>query len=144
MDETIGPMRRHVKAFLSHSGESQAFVKYEHYLRVGLGIDTIVVEWLPFHGMPVPENIQANMRESDFAVVFYEGKGKGMLIELGQLQSHFGNRIIYLVEEGQSFGPMADAYAGAHFKPDNLEEAYNRTVDELFGWGFIGVGTFDN
>ncbi len=133
--DTLQPL----KVFLSHSGESHPFLRLEQFLRLGLGVETVVVEWLPFNGGTVPKNVREKLASCSCAVVFYEGTGKGQLIELGLLQDFFQNKIIYLTREGAAFGPMADAFARESFTDDNLEKVFRRTVTELRGWGFLSV-----
>lgn len=63
--------------------------------------------------------------------------GRGALIETGILQERFGERVIYLVENGSEFGPMAENFARESFTQDNLERAFHRIVVELKACGLI-------
>jgi len=129
--------------FISHSGETPAFYRLERFVR-DLGITPIVAEWIPFKGRAVPENARAAMDVCQAAIVFATsadqvGKraqpGRGALIETGILQERFGQRVIYLVEEGVEFGPMADNFACESFTQDCLERAFHRIIIELRAHG---------
>ena len=135
------PVRREARArvFISHSGESAAFHRLLRFLW-SLGVEPVVAEWLPFSGRLVPEHVRATMDSCECAIVLATGSdevgerkqpGRGVLIETGILQERFGERVIYLVEEGAQLGPMADGFARESFTQDNLERAFERIVVEL-------------
>lgn len=127
------------RVFISHSGESTAFHRLLRFLW-SLGVEPVVAEWLPFSGRLVPEHVRATMDSCECALVLATGSdevgerkqpGRGVLIETGILQERFGERVIYLVEEGAQLGPMADGFARESFTQDNLERAFERIVVEL-------------
>lgn len=133
------------KAFIAHTGNSGAFHRLLRFLTT-LGVDPQVAEWLPSSGAHIPDHVRSIYQDCACAIVFAEaihragGKGQtgtGVLIEVGLLQSHFSDRIIYLREEGVSFGPMADSYVAEFFTQDNLEAAFQKIVLELKAWGLI-------
>ena len=141
------PLRPEARArvFISHSGESLALHRLLRFLW-DLDIEPVVAEWLPFRGKPVPKHVTDAMASCVSAIVFatatdeVKGRkqpGRGVLIETGLLQERFGERVIYLVEKGTEFGPMADNFACEFFTQDNLEKAFHRMVIEFRASGLI-------
>ena len=132
------------RVFVSHSGESIALHRLLQFLR-DLGIEPVVAEWVPFKGQLVPEHVRQTMDSCVSAIVFATADpaveraqpGRGVLIETGILQERFSERVVYLVEEGTKFGPMADNFACEPFTEDNLERAFSRVVIELKALGLI-------
>jgi predicted nucleotide-binding protein len=125
--------------FISHSGETPAFSRLIRFLG-DLGVNPLVAEWLPFKGRTVPEHVRGTMDGCQAAVVFATAAdavgerkqpGRGALIETGILQQRFGDKVVYLVEEGAELGPMADGFAHESFTQDCLERAFHRIVVEL-------------
>ncbi len=137
--------RPKAKIFISHSGETPAFYRLDRFLR-DLGVEPVVAEWLPFKGRTVPDHVKGAMEGCVVAVVFAtkadqvggrSQPGRGALIETGILQARFEERVVYLVEEGAEFGPMADNFARESFTQDCLERAFHRIVVELKSHGLI-------
>jgi hypothetical protein len=133
------------KVFIAHSGDTWALNRLLRFIRA-LGPDPQIAEWLPFSGTQVPEHVRRVFSDCECAVVFAEATqsiggssqpGRGVLIEVGLLQQHFGDRIVYLREEGASFGPMADPFAAEFFRQDCLENAFFRLVVEFKAWSLI-------
>ncbi len=129
------------KIFIAHSGESSALNRLIRFLRA-LKVEPQIAEWLPYAGAQVPDHVRSVYSDCAGAIIFAEASeaapakpGPGVLIEVGLLQAHFQNRIVYLREEGTTTGAMADSFAAAFFTPDNLEQAFYRVVVELKSWG---------
>jgi hypothetical protein len=131
--------------FIAHSGEPPALLRLTRFLEA-LGVQPVIAEWLPFRGRTVPEHVRSVMNGCQAAIVFATASdqvgqrfqpGRGALIETGILQEHFADRVIYLVEEGAEFGPMADNFACESFTQDCLERAFHRIVLELRAHGIV-------
>ena len=125
--------------FIAHSGEPPALHRLTRFLEA-LGVKPVIAEWLPFRGAQVPDHARSSMDGCDAAIVFAtvsdaagqrQQPGPGALIETGILQERFGDRVIYLVEKGAHFGPMADGFAHESFTRNCLEKAFHRIVVEL-------------
>jgi len=125
--------------FIAHSGEPNALHRLTRFLEA-LGVKPVIAEWLPFRGRQVPDHARSSMDGCDAAIVFAtvsdavgqrQQPGPGALIETGILQERFGDRVIYLVEKGAHFGPMADGFAHESFTRNCLEKAFHRIVVEL-------------
>lgn len=131
--------------FISHSGENEAFYRLTRFLNE-LGVQPIIAEWLPFGGRSVPDQVSEAIESCAAAIVFAtradqvgdrSQPGRGALIETGILRQRFGERVIYLVEEGAEFGPMAENFARESFTQDNLERVFHRLVVELKAYGLV-------
>lgn len=133
------------KVFIAHSGETPALNRLLRFLRA-LGVDPQVAEWLPYSGAQVPDHVRSAYQDCRCAVVFAEATeqvgdrgqpGRGVLIEIGLLREYFGDRIVYLREEGTDLGPMAEGFACTFFTQGSLEEAFYRIVVEFKNWGLV-------
>lgn len=133
------------RVFISHSGENEAFYRLTLFLNE-LGVQPIIAEWLPFGGRSVPDQVGEAIASCAAAIVFAtradqvgdrSQPGRGALIETGILRQRFGERVIYLVEEGAEFGPMADNFARESFTQENLERVFHRLVVELKAYGLV-------
>jgi hypothetical protein len=129
------------KVFIAHSGDTPALSKLTRFL-TDLGVEPVIAEWVPYRGRQVPDHVRETMEDCVCGVVFATrvGKkqpGRGVLIETGIFQEHFGNRVIYLGEHGVSFGPMADGFARESFSRRNMERVFHRLVIELKHIGII-------
>jgi predicted nucleotide-binding protein len=131
--------------FISHSGEPPIFSRLARFLE-DLGVEPVVAEWLPFKGQTVPVHVRSAMDGCQAAIVFATASdqvgdrsqpGRGVLTETGILQERFGDRVIYLVEEGADFGPMVGGFARESFTQDCLERAFHRIVIELKAHGIV-------
>jgi predicted nucleotide-binding protein len=125
--------------FIAHSGEPAALFRLRRFLEA-LGVRPVIAEWLPFRGQQVPDHARSSMDGCDAAIVFATAAdavgerrqpGRGLFTETGILQERFGEKVIYLVEEGVELGPMLDSYAREFFTQECLERAFYRVVVEL-------------
>jgi hypothetical protein len=129
------------KVLIAHSGDTKALYKLTRFLN-DLGVEPVVAEWLPYKGRQVPDHVRDNLAECACAVVFAtrvskSQPGRGVLIETGILQEHFGERVVYLAEHGVAFGPMADSFARESFSRRNLERVFHRLVIEFKQFGIV-------
>jgi len=131
--------------FIAHSGEPPALFRLTRFLEA-LRVKPVIAEWLPFKGRQVPDQARSAMDGCVAAIVFATAAdavaerkqpGRGALTETGILQERFGQKIIYLVEEGVELGPMLDSFAREFFTQDCLERAFSRVVVELKGHAII-------
>jgi len=125
--------------FIAHSGEPPALSRLAEFLKA-LGVEPVIAERLPFKGRQVPDQARSAMNGCAAAIVFATAAdaakdrtqpGRGLLNETGVLQEQFGDKIIYLVEEGVQLGVMLDSYARESFTQECLERAFHRIVVEL-------------
>jgi len=137
--------RSRPSVFIAHSGEPPVLFRLTRFLEA-LEVKPIIAEWLPFKGRQVPDQARAAMDGCEAAIVFATAAdavaerkqpGRGALTETGILQERFGDKIIYLVEEGVELGPMLDSFAHESFTQECLESAFYRVVVELKEYGII-------
>ena len=127
------------RVFIAHSGEPSSLTRLVRFMEA-LEVKPIIAEWLPFKCRQVPDHARHAMDGCAAAIVFATAAdgvgergqpGRGVLTETGILQERFDDKVIYLLEEGASFGAMADGFAHESFTQDNLEGAFLRIVLEL-------------
>jgi len=133
------PIKKAATVFIAHSGEPPALSRLADFLKA-LGVEPVIAERLPFKGRQVPDQARSAMNGCAAAIVFATAAdaatdrtqpGRGLLNETGVLQEQFGDKIIYLVEEGVQLGAMLDSYARESFTQECLEKAFHRIVVEL-------------
>ena len=134
-----GHLATPASVFIAHSGEPPALSRLADFLKA-LGVEPVIAERLPFKGRQVPDQARSAMNGCAAAIVFATAAdaatdrtqpGRGLLNETGVLQEQFGDKIIYLVEEGVQLGAMLDSYARESFTQECLEKAFHRIVVEL-------------
>jgi predicted nucleotide-binding protein len=120
----------------------------QDFLRA-LGVEPIVVEKRASEGREVHDNVDSYRKQSDFAVILLtkdiqDSEGichppGSVEVEMGELRSQFGRRVIYLKEEGVKLPAMASTPVHEPFTEDNMGRAFMKIVTELHGWGWLRV-----
>jgi hypothetical protein len=143
----LGTMNRPA-AFISHGGEKPCLTMIQDFLRA-LGVEPIVVEKRASEGREVHDNVDSYRKQSDFAVILLtkdirdsEGiwhPSGSVEVEVGELKTQFGSRVIYLKEEGVKLPAMVSTLVHETFTEDNMAPAFMKIVTELHGWGWLTV-----
>lgn len=146
--DNVGVMKGPARAFISHGGDKRSLTLVQDFLRA-LGVEPIVVEKRASEGREVHENVDAYRKRSDFAVILWtkdseDAQGTwhpsgSVEIEVGELRTQFGGRVIYLKEEGVTLPAMASTLVHEPFTEHNMGPAYLKIVTELHGWEWLTV-----
>ncbi len=136
------------KAFISHGGRKPSLAIVEDFLRA-LGVEPIVVEKRASEGREAHDNVDKYRELSDFAIVLWtrdveDAKGDwlpsgSVAVESGELRVRFGDRVIYLKEEGVRLPTMGGTTVYEPFSEENMAAAFQKIVTELHTWGWLKV-----
>jgi predicted nucleotide-binding protein len=143
-----GAIQRPARAFISHGGEKRSLTLIEDFLRA-LGVEPVVAEKRASEGRELHDNVDSHRKQSDFAVILltkdiretedlWHPSGS-VEVEVGELKTQFGSRVIYLKEEGVKLPPMVSTLVHETFTEENMGRAYTKIVTELHGWGWLTV-----
>jgi predicted nucleotide-binding protein len=140
--------KRPARAFISHGGQKPSLTLIQDFLRA-LGVEPVVVEQRASEGRELHENVDRYRQQSDFAVILLTkdvpetGRAwhpSGSVgVEVGELKTQFGSRVIYLKEKGVKLPAMVSTLVHETFTEKNMARAYMKIVTELHGWGWLTV-----
>lgn len=139
------PVSRNI--FVSHGTPSTALDHLVEFLRT-LGLNPIVVEDQPSMGMSVDGKVEVYVAVSEAAVILATGDDKvggetalrprqNVIHEIGLCQKAFGNKIIYLLEQGTEFPSNIRPKVYERFTKDNMTQAFKAVVRELRAWNIL-------
>lgn len=139
------PVSRNI--FVSHGTPSTALDHLVEFLRT-LGLNAIVVEDQPSKGMSVDDKVEVYLAASEAAVILATGDDKvegettlrprqNVVHEIGLCQKAFGNKIIYLLEQGTEFPSNIRPKVYERFTKDNMTQAFKAVVRELRAWNIL-------
>jgi predicted nucleotide-binding protein len=127
------------RVFISHAGQTNVLARIESFIR-SIGLYPIVVARGPSEGLSVDALVDKRMNESDCAIILAtsdEAVSKrkqprpNVLHEIGLAQAKFGDKVIYLKEEGCEFPSNVNPKVWENFTRDNLEFAFEKIAKEL-------------
>jgi len=133
------------RVFISHGKESAALRKVERFLRA-LGLEPVIVILGASEGLAVDDLVEKRMSESDCALILataddeIEGRKQprlNVMHEIGLAQEKFGNKVIYLKENGCEFPSNVRPKVWENFTQDNMENAFEKISKELRAFGLI-------
>lgn len=133
------------RVFISHGNETLALKKVERFIRA-IGLEPVIVIFGASEGLAVDDLVEKRMNESDCALILatadenVEGRKQprpNVLHEIGIAQEKFGNKIIYLKEEGCEFPSNVRPKVWENFTQNNMEEAFEKILKELRAFGLI-------
>lgn len=136
------------KAFISHSGNTQALTELRDYLDE-LGIEKLIVVQKPNLDREINLKVEAYLDEADFVIILATGDSKdrngniipsgNVLHEIGlaQAKPKFKGKIIYLLEEIAEFPSNIRPKLYIRFNRDNIEYKFGDIVKEIKKMGFL-------
>jgi hypothetical protein len=131
--------------FISHGKETPALRKVERFIRA-LGLQPVIVILGASEGLSVDDLVEKRMSESDCALILatvddqVEGLKQprlNVIHEIGMAQEKFGNKVIYLKENGCEFPSNVRPKVWENFSQDNMEVAFEKISKELRAFGLI-------
>ncbi|HUF54031.1 MAG TPA: TIR domain-containing protein [Dehalococcoidia bacterium] len=147
-DTIVVTPKQRSNVFIAHGGETEALNKLADFLSDDLGVKPLIVERLPSEGRSVNENVEFYLALANAAIVLatcddlVDGKYQpraNVHIELGRFQERFGDKVIYLLEEGAAYPSNVSEKVWERFTQDNMEKAFRKVVRELRSFGLLGV-----
>ena len=137
------------KAFISHSGYSQALTELRDYLDE-LDIEKLIVVRKPNLDRELNIKVRDYLDEADFVIVLATGDstdrngnfipGGNVLHEIGLAQDNpkFHGKIIYLLEQGVEFPSNIKPKTYIRFNRENIDYKFGDIVKEIKAMGYIG------
>ncbi len=133
------------RVFISHGTQTPALTKVERFVKA-LGLEPVIVMRKASEGLSVDDLVDKRMGESDCALILAtadeEVAGRkqprpNVIHEIGLAQEKFGNKVIYLKENGCEFPSNVQPKVWENFVQDNMESAFEKISKELKAFGFI-------
>lgn len=134
------------RIFISHGKHTPALDRVERFIR-DLGFVPVIVAREPSLGKSVDDLVEEQMTGCLCAIVLatkddqvrdYFQPRPNVIHEIGLAQEKFGNRVIYLKEEGCKFPSNVQPKVWEDFTQENLENVFEKIVKELRGFKLLG------
>ncbi len=134
------------RVFITHGHDEDTLRRIEDFVRA-LGMEPVVVKRGASEGMAVDDLVEVRMKDCIAQIVLATADDKqddgtfhprlNVIHEVGLGQRMFGDKVIYLKEEGCSFPSNVGPKVWETFKRDDIAPAFEKIVKELRAFGFV-------